>query len=279
LLLNVKDATLPGTADTLNLDLRGTSATHRATIAGVEIFNVDVSNAATAETLGLVATSGTTVNLTNTGASSFSTGTLGSSFTTVNLSAVTGAGINTVIMTAANTAGASVTGSKNADTITTTAGLDIISSGVGNDNITALAGADRIDVGTGTDTVFYTVAAQTTSLATAATLVSGTTDISATVDRITGMGVGDIINLVTLSNSYTGAVGTTIAGAAGTTVSITRGDYSLATGIWTTSTTGADSILAFDSDFGGAGTIVDFSILIGFTGVASTVAAGVITLG
>jgi hypothetical protein len=280
LVLNVKDATLPGTTDTLNLDLRGTSATHNATIAGVETFNVDISNAVTAETLGLVATAGTTINLTNTGAATFNTGTLGSSFTTVNLSGETGTGTNTVVMAAANTNGASITGSANADTITTTAGTDVINAGAGNDIINALGGADRINVGTGNDTVLYTVAAQTTELATPATLVSGTTIISATVDQITGLGAGDIISLTGISGTYTGTVGTTIAGAAGTTVSITRGDYNTSTGIWTTSTTGADSILAFDADAATtAATLTDFSVLIGFTGVASTIAAGVITLG
>jgi Ca2+-binding RTX toxin-like protein len=181
-------------------------------------------------------------------------------------------------MVAASTVGTSYTGSANADTFVATVNIDIINSGNGNDVITGLAGADRINVGVGTDTVVYTDVTQTTELATPATLVSGVTVIKDTVDVITGMSAGDIIDLSGVENSYTGAAATTIAGGAGNTVAIVRGNYNATSGIWTTSTTGADSILVFDADATSVATVTDFVVLVGFVGVASTAAAGVITL-
>ena len=128
-----------------------------------------------------------------------------------------------------------------------------------------------------------TATGQTSSFATAATIVSGTTVFGtstvATVDKITNMGVGDIISLAGISNTFTAAAGTTIASASGTTVALVIGSLS-SDNIWTTISTGSDILFVYDADAATGGTAVEAIVLVGSaaTVTGGTMAAGVLTL-
>ena len=131
-----------------------------------------------------------------------------------------------------------------------------------------------------------TATGETTSFATAATIVSGTTVFGTstvgTADKITGMGVGDIISLAGIAGvgtTYTGAAGTTIASAASTTVALVIGSYSSGN-VWTTTATGSDILFVYDADAATGGTVVEAIVLVGSaaTVTGGTVVAGVLTL-
>ena len=114
---------------------------------------------------------------------------------------------------------------------------------------------------------------------------SGTTVlIGATgTDVINGLGYLDVIDLGALTaDLFLTTVGTTISDTAANagTISIVRGGYVSSTGIFTTSSTGADSLVVYDTTGSGAGTTVATIVLVGYalTGSTSTI-DGVITLG
>ena len=274
---NVKDATLPATADTLNFDLRGTSITHAGTVAGVETFNVNTTNAATASTLGFTATSLTTLNITNAGTSTFDTGTLGANVNLVNASAITGGGAVTITLNGTASTGANVTGSAGADTITDSNLVDVINSGAGNDLIIAGAGADFINVGSGTD-VYRAVAGATQT----GVIASGAS--MANADIVTGMGNGDSINLASITNIVVAdgaiSVGTTFATATANQVVIVSGSYDTATKLFTAgaaSTTNNDYVVQYNA--GATTTTVNSVVLVDIVGVlTATSATEVVTL-
>lgn len=284
LTLNVKDATLPGTADHVTFDLRGATGggdTYNAAMAGVETVTVNLSNAGSAQTLVLGDAALNTLNVVNTGAqnfvTNFQTAATNTAVSKVDLSGVTGTGTNSVTLVAASSTGAQVTGSANADTIVATNNVDVINGGAGNDQITGLNGGDIINVGTGTDNVIYTAAAQTLQ----GVVTSGTTVLTG-ADIITGMGVGDTITLFAAA-TVTGAtaISTSLLASAGTTdtIALVKGSYNAGTGIFTASTTGADTLAQWDSNGTTAGGTIESVVLLGYAGTASSVGANLLTLG
>lgn len=163
-----------------------------------------------------------------------------------------------------------ITGTAVADTIIGDNKADVLAGGAGNDSITGKAGGDAINVGTGTDTVLYTAAAETFE----GVVTSGTTVLTG-VDVISGMGAGDKLSMYAAATvAGTTAVGTALLTAAGVTdaVALVRGNYDAATGIFTTSATGADSLYQWDSNGTTAAGTIENIVLVGFTGTA---AAGV----
>lgn len=220
----------------------------------------------------------------------FSTVNLGGLSTAValNISGVTHA-VNYTGSTAADT----YTGSTGVDTvntgngddvIVTGTGNDVITAGAGNDDITGGAGADTINVGTGNDTIRIVAAGDVSTDSGAALLVTNSTT---TMDIVTGMGNGDLINLNALSSAALNALvalGSTGAAALGAddTAHMTRGTYNAATNTFTAGSAASDldAMLVYDSTNGAAITL-DAIVLVGsWSSVADgvTVAAGVITL-
>jgi len=275
LTLNIKDATLPATANTVNLDVRGTAQTTTFTMNGVETVNVDASNSVTSHILAMTDGSLKTLTVTNTGAGTFNTGTLGATIETVDLSKVTGGGATTTTLTAGATTGVNFTGSAGVDNLTATNAVDIISLGTGSDVVTGLNGGDRINVGSGTDTITYTAAGETH----AGAVTTGTTVLTG-VDQITGMGTGDIIATFAAA-TVTGA--TTVSNSlitAGTTdaIALVRGNFNTSTDIFTVSATGTDVLYQFDNNGTTALGTIENVVLIGTTNVAATFALNTITL-
>lgn len=280
--LNIKDATLPSTADVLNLDVRGAGQTYTFTAQGVETVNVNASNATGTATLALTDAALTTLTLTNTGAANFVSGALGAGVSSVDLSGDTGSGTNTVTLSAAATTGATVTGSAGIDLITGSSLVDIINSGAGNDVITQSLGADRINVGTGTDTFVY---ADLGVNNTAITITAGTTidTVAEGFNIITGMSAGDVVRL---DASYTAvgaaAANTAVAAVAFNTTfadnasNLVRGNYAADTGLFTISASGSDSLFVTDVD-DTVGT-QDYSgiVLVGYATAATAAAQAVV---
>jgi len=110
-----------------------------------------------------------------------------------------------------------------------------------------------------------------------ASITSAVTPLTG-VDVVTGLKAGDTIDLSLVDNTFTGTAGTTIAAAAGTTVSLVKGLFDKVTGIWTTSAAGTDTLVVYDADADAVGTAVEAVVLVG-TVATGTVAAGVLTLG
>jgi S-layer protein len=163
-----------------------------------------------------------------------------------------------------------------ANTVVTGAAADVITVGTGANTITPGAGADTIILGAGTAASSIVAAGGGTyQAATAATIVSGTTPLTG-IDKVTGLQSGDTYSLAGILNTFTGAAGTTIAAATGTTVSLVRGSFATATNIWTTSATGTDTLFVYDIDGAGANTVVEAIALIGVV-ATGTAAAGVLT--
>ncbi len=167
------------------------------------------------------------------------------------------------------------------NTIITGSGADVITLGSGANTVTGGTGGDKITFAahTGVDVVKYTSSGQTTS----GTVTSGSTALTAAngYDIYTGLQAGDEIDLQRLTDSaYTsGALGTTLNGATGGTIVIVRGTYVASTGIFTTSSTGTDSILQWDSNGSVSGGNTETIVLVGFVNSASTTSVdGLITL-
>jgi len=163
--IGVKDATTPGTADSVTLTLDHATAdtdvdlTGPIAIAGVETLNIVSKGNATS-----TATDGTEVN-------TIADLTGSSVLRTVNISGDTKFGLtvggNIPLETIVSTATAAVTvdasaitgngvaytGAASVDTFTGTANVDVIKTGAGNDVVTGGVGADIIDIGTGRDIV------------------------------------------------------------------------------------------------------------------------------
>lgn len=179
-----------------------------------------------------------------------------------------------------------ITTGTGADTITAGNGINVIDAGAGNDIITVGTGYNLITGGAGADTItfgtnaagmvnglVYTAASETFA---GATITSGTTALTG-IDKIYGLGSGDTINLSTILNTFTGATGSTIAAATGTTVSLVKGTLNVDTNIWTTSSTGTDTLFVYDVDGAGAGTNVGAIALIGVV-ATGTADAGILTI-
>lgn len=295
---NLTGATTVNQIDTLNLTVSDNLAAVSTitlgdiTAAGVENINlVATDNITVTQLLGATALTG--MKVTGAGAVDITTGALALNVnTSVDASAATGtftfsaaaATTNGISVTGTSSAKVNtITGSAQADVITGGAGNDVLGGGAGNDTInggdgndqiTGGAGADTINVGTGVDTILMTATGQTFS---GAAIVSGTTALTG-IDKVTGMGAGDVISLAGILNTFTGAAGTTIAAATGTTVSLVRGNFVDGTGIFTADAAGTATLVVYDADGAGAGTTLEAILLVGTAGVTGTAATGVLTL-
>lgn len=180
-----------------------------------------------------------------------------------------------------NSVGADITGSTGANTIVGTAYADTIRAGEGNDVITGGAGADAIDVGTGTDRILITAAGQSATYSTANVTAVSTSGM----DIITGLAAGDTLQL----SAYTGTAAGTAANQVMDTDEVTSADISAVTladnsvhfirgnysaGLFTESTTGADTLFVYDADSDVTNTAFNAVVLIGVGGATFAVAAG-----
>jgi hypothetical protein len=102
---------------------------------------------------------------------------------------------------------------------------------------------------------------------------------------ITGLGVGDIINLAALTtDDYTAAataiLTAVLTGGTNGDIAMVVGTYNTSTGIWITNSSGTDTLLQWDNDGTGAGTTVESVVLVGYvtTGTTTSTNDGVITL-
>jgi len=212
--VNIKDATLPGTSDTLNIDARGAGAVG-LTATGVENVTLNLNSSTTAKSFTLVDPSLVAFTLINTSANAlnYNLDAASTNVNSINLAGVSGTGTTSITANAGGTA-INYIGSGNADTFVATNSTDVISSGAGNDRIEARGGVDLITGGAGSDTFFQTTGAGAASTAVvAAGIVFGNG-----VDRITdftGGAGGDILN--TLGTALTNAtIQTGLGVAAGT---------------------------------------------------------------
>ncbi|MYN39734.1 DUF4214 domain-containing protein [Duganella sp. FT109W] len=198
-----------------------------------------------------------------------------------------GAGNNTV--TVGNGDNHITTGA-GTDTITAGNGQNVISAGAGNDIITVGTGSNLITGGAGGDTItfgahaagvldglVYSAAAETF----AGVVTSGSTVLTA-IDVVKGLHAGDTINISALGASTAGdtAFVTTLLGAAGTNgdIALVRGTFAAGTGIFTASTSGADTLVQWDSNGTAANGNIESIVLVGTVSAATHSTGGVITL-
>lgn len=273
--LNLRDATLPSTADVVNLDVRGVAQTYAFTLNGVETLNVDASNAGTSVALTLTDPALTGLKVANTGLASFDAGVLGANVGVVDFSGMTGGGSTSVVLNTAATVGANITGTAGADAVTGSSLLDVINTGNGNDTVTASAGGDRINMGTGTDR-FNANDVNGATNALAPVVTGGTSIDAASFHLIAGMGAGDSVRLDNTSNvtgyDTVGALANSqaiTAVAFHTTfadnqVNMIRGSFNSTTGAFTISATGADSVLVYDANATSGATDFQGIVLVGY---------------
>jgi len=158
LVLNATDATVPGTADTLKLNLDHTTADTAVTIvdlqaAGVETLTVISAGAGTNTNSIELGTENTVLaNINISGASKFTLTTQGAA-DVGGVLVVNGAdatGVLTITLTGEDD-GSSITTGSGADAITGGTAVDVISSGAGADTLTISGGNDRYTGGSGID--------------------------------------------------------------------------------------------------------------------------------
>lgn len=238
--------------------------------AGATTLNVEsVSNTSTIT--NIAATSLTTINVTGAGATSLDT-TPGTTVTTINGAAATGA------LTATLGGAGTLTGGTAGDVLGGSSGKDTISAGAGDDNVTAGAGVDSINVGAGTDTV-----TQAKDASGAFVTPAGNSISTANFDIITGFAAGDLIDIEQdqTSGAVTAANGVSLAGVTvgdGAAVLI-RGTYDATNGTFVGSSTGSDSLLAYDADGTDAGQDIEAIVLVGYQGtLANSSGVGTFTL-
>jgi S-layer protein len=268
-----------------NLAYSGTHAFTTALAAGNTATAVTISNANTG-TSGVLTVGATALNL---AAKITLNGSVAATLTSTLATAqklIAGTDNSNISFT--NTAGTTVktiTAGNGNNTIVTGAGADVITLGTGANSVTPGAGGDTItfDVShTGVDTVIYGAAAETATT----TITNGNVVISAATgfDIITGMKAADTIDLTALTEGvFTAAavapLTTYMTGGITGDIALIRGNYNSVTGYFTSSSTGADTLVQWDSDGTGVLTAVDTILLVGFANTASTSTAdGLITL-
>lgn len=185
-------------------------------------------------------------------------------------------------LTAANTltggAGTdSITGGAANDSMVGGAGVDTLNGGVGNDTLNGGTGGDVINFGTGTDVAQYSAAGDTYQGA----ITSGTTVITG-IDLVSGAGVGDVFSIFAGASITSGtAVATSLlTGTATDTIAVVRGTFNTLTGIWTSSTSGTDVAIEWDTNGATTGGAIETVILVGAGGTVTgaTTAANAFTL-
>jgi hypothetical protein len=179
-----------------------------------------------------------------------------------------------------------ITGTGNADTITTGGLNDTITGGVGADTINVGSGTDVVQLASGAgagggDTLAYVAADNNTARTTVA------------MDKILGMAAGDTIKLTT---AYTGAAGAaaglialatatnTMQSSAGNTlipngISVVRGTYDATAATFVGAADGISSMVIYDADATVGTQAYEVIILVGYIGTITGGAAGVMTLG
>jgi len=179
----------------------------------------------------------------------------------------------------ATTNSANVKTISNIENITGSTGRDYIVGTDADNVITGGAGADYLKGGLGVDTFVYaaaTGASATATLATALTLAAGDTIVGAEV--IADIAAGDKIDLGNASAAEVASHGLLLAPDKYT---IAQGTYDAVTGTFTVGTggsTGADSILYWDTDSATTGVQAGFVVLLGVvTAEEGTATSGVIT--
>lgn len=167
-----------------------------------------------------------------------------------------------------STGNETVVGSDGNDTITAGAGADSITGGGGADSITGGSGADVIDVGNN-DAAVDTVVLAATADSFVGAITSGTTNLSASIDVVSNLAIGDQIDLTALG------LNASIAGAAVTSnldAVTTAGSWGLIRGTYVggvfTQNTGTDThtLLVYDADGAGFNTSLGAVVLVGLFG-------------
>lgn len=239
-------------------------------VTGLEQLNI-VANGSSNAIVNTITTDSVTAKHVVTGSGSLTLA--ATAATQIDATALTG---NLIATTSLGTA-VNYQGGAGNDTLVGGTAADVLVGNAGNDTITGLAGADIINVGTGNDTL----ALHTTADSFTGTITSGVTVLSGSIDVVTGMGTGDVINLLATGNALAAAVdwtaataisGSIIAAGGVDTIALVRGNYSTATGIWTTSASGTDTLFQFDNNGTTAAGTIDSIILVGTTN--STAAFG-----
>lgn len=175
------------------------------------------------------------------------------------------------------TEGFNITGNTGNETVVAGSGNDTIAAGAGADSINGGGGADAIDVGADADvdTVALTAAADSFVGA----IASGTTNLSASIDVVSNLAVGDRFDLTAmgLNASINGAAVTSNLAAVSAAGSwgLIQGSY--VGGVFTQNT-GANThtLLVYDADGAGAGSNLGAVILVGLFGGSAV--NGMVTL-
>jgi len=266
--VNFVGTSLTGAADSLAVELYGTSTTTLAvtggsTLLGRVIETVTIKSDSVANTLADLQTTGVgTTALTITGPKALTiTAALDTEIATIDASGMTGASGLTLSASPGITTGVTITGSPGADALFGASGNDNISTGAGNDSITlgTLQTYDTVDGGAGTDTIVAsaTIASDTVfaGLSNVETLSLGgaidvtLTSATQTFATISTANAGD--NTVVLDSSYMGGTGAqtvvmtgdtdsgdTITNSAGVTLTVIANTADLQGANTTTITTG-----------------------------------------
>jgi len=193
---------------------------------------------------------------------------------------VGGNGVNTVMGTAK---GDTITGGTGADSINGGAGNDSISGGAGDDTIWGGLGVDTMSGGAGSDTFqINSTGFETGTLSPAVVyyggvVASGSSVSTAGFDKITDFGAGDKLYVggqVASTTSGTNGVDLTWTDQAG----LLRGTYSASANTFTFSTTGTDSIYAYDFDGSSTTNDIRAVVLVGYvdSGAADTMTTGLV---
>lgn len=214
--------------NTVSLKLNGAAANNeygKATIAGVEVFNIEStsSDAATTtdNTIDLTISSATTVTITGAELLDLTGAVINA--TTVDASAATG-GVKFTGSSANQTITGTATtdtldGGAGADTISGGSGVDVLNGGSGADNITGGDGADVITGGSGNDTISLT---ETT--AAVDDVVISSSEAGVNVDTISGFVTGASGDELQFSLAALEAVATSGGIATGATNFVMLGD-------------------------------------------------------
>ncbi len=169
----------------------------------------------------------------------------------------------------------SITGGTGNNTITGGAGADTINGGTGADDITGGLGADVMTGGGGADVFRYTGSGFETGTVSPAivfyggTVVAGGSVSTVGLDKITDFNAGDTIQtnagsaLADLAANGTGKIWSALAG-------FLNGTYDATAATFTFSTTGTDSLFAYDFDGSTATNDMRAIVLVGYVD-ASTV--------
>jgi len=295
----VTGAATVGQLDTLSLAINdGAAPVSTITMANITAAGVETINLALTDNLIVNTATGmgafTAINVTGAGTLSLTSGIFAANVNSV-INATAATGIQSIDVSGLTTNGVSIKGSTTANNaIFATAQADLITAGNAINVIWAGAGADTITVGTGSNLIYggagadainfglhaagkvdsIAFAAVGDSYSNVATIVSGTTVLSGSVDVVNGMHAGDTIGTIFGAVNAATVVNTAImASGAVDAVAIVHGTYSAATGIFTSGAAGLDALVQYDANGAvGAGTI-ESVVLVG-VGAAATLTAG-----